>query len=602
MSGLFSTFNIAKRGITVAQSTIDVTSHNISNTNTPGYSRQRADIVTSRPANISAGQLGTGAQVQAIERVRDTFLDHQVRAETSTIGKYDVRNSFLYEVENIYNEPSDTGISTLMGKFFDSFQELSKQPQSSNARTVVAQQSAALADALNHTGTKLDELQKNAQNLIKSNVTEINSYLDQIDRLNQEIISVKTTGQSPNDLLDSRDLLLDQLSYKFNIKIEKSEFDGIDIRPENYGGMKSPNLVSSSPNSEAARFSYITAIEKDPSNPDVHIITYYKKGNMNSDDNRQTIKVAGMTDAQVKEAKTSGILWGNSEGQATKADGYPIKNGAVVHASELMIFSPDLGEVAGNISVQSDIQGYIDETNRLAMSLAFSVNAIHSGMSNPLETGGSPDRDYMPFFVNKDVAKYNARGELINLDETLKAEEKITAKNISINKELLEDVMKIKTKTHDNDFAYTSQNDVDGESDGARALAIARLRDTMLRVQDFGVTINSRSDMFNTSKGGSLLSNYGMEIANNNSGMKMDGYFKDTIDRLGVQAQEAYRMVSNQENLIASLETSRDAVSGVSLDEEMANLVQFQHAYNANAKIISTIDELLDVIINGLKR
>ena len=92
------------------------------------------------------GQVGTGSQVQAIERVRDGFLDYQLRGANSSLGSSDIRSNFLYEVENIFNEPSDTGISTLMGKFFDSFQELSKQPNSSNARTVTVQQTLALTE------------------------------------------------------------------------------------------------------------------------------------------------------------------------------------------------------------------------------------------------------------------------------------------------------------------------------------------------------------------------------------------------------------------------------------------------------------------------
>ena len=103
MSGLFSTFNIAKSGLNTAQTTIDVTSHNVANANTEGYSRQRAEIVTSKPfggnamgSSIQPGQLGTGAQVQAIERVRDSFLDYQVRGESSVKGQADVRNEMLY--------------------------------------------------------------------------------------------------------------------------------------------------------------------------------------------------------------------------------------------------------------------------------------------------------------------------------------------------------------------------------------------------------------------------------------------------------------------------------------------------------------------------
>ena len=82
----------------------------------------------------------------------------------------------------------------------------------------------------------------------------------------------------------------------------------------------------------------------------------------------------------------------------------------------------------------------------------------------------------------------------------------------------------------------------------------------------------------------------------------MSGYFKDTVDRLGVQEQQAQRIVTNQQNLLDSFTQSRESVSGVSLDEEMANLIQYQHAYQANAKVISTLDQLLDVVINGLKK
>ncbi|MBU3109070.1 flagellar hook-associated protein FlgK [Clostridium gasigenes] len=606
MSGLFSTFNIAKRGMSVQQRTIDVTSHNISNANTPGYSRQRAKIETTRPQSISGnvGQVGTGAQVAAIERVRDSFLDYQIRGESSNLGKYDARSKFLQEVETVFNEPSETGISSLMGKFFDSFQELSKQPNSSNARTIVAQQSASLADALNHTYTQLEKLQTNAQESIKAGVTGVNSILNQVDMLNQEIISVKVSGNMPNDLLDKRDTLLDELSSKFNFVVEKKEFEGICVRPEDVGNMKTPNIINSNPNTEGARFSYVSDVEVDKNDPsgNTHVVTYYKNGNMQNEANKQTIKVSGLSKEQIKNITDNRIIWANSSGQATKGDGYPIKNGELVQASEILIFKPKCGEISGVVSVQKDIQDYMDQLNKLAKTLAFSVNAVHSGMDDPMNGVGNPDRDETPFFVNKSVAKYNKNNILSNLDDTLYGEEEITASNISMNKEILEDVMKIKTRTNDDKFGFASHNNIDGDADGARALAIAQLKNSILRVQDVNESIISRKDMFDISKGGSALQDNGMKIVNSSSGMKMESYFKDTIDRLGVQSQEAGRMVLNQEELLFSLEESKTSISGVSLDEEMANLVQFQHSYNANAKIISTIDELLDVVINGLKR
>ena len=590
MSGLFSTFNIAKRGMTVQQKSIDVTSHNIANANTVGYSRQVARVETSKPyggntigSSTQPGQLGTGSQIRAIERVRDTFLDYQVRNENSVLGKYGVRDNFLYEVESIFNEPSDTGISNLMGKFFDAFQELSKQPNSSNSRTVAAQQTLALTDALNTTYTQLEKLKTNSQDMLKSTVTEVNSLLNQIDRVNQEIISVTVSNNTPNDLMDKRDLLLDELSAKFGIVVEKDVFNGINVKPSESGGMKANLLVNSSPNGDVARFSYVTSVEKDKNDlsGSTYIVTYYKNGDMTSDSNKQTMKVSGLDEEKAAKILSNGILWADGTGQASRGDGYPIKDGEVVAYEQLMMFSPTTGTVNGLVSVQKDIQDYMNQLDKLAKSIAFTVNAVHSG-----ETDAT--KDSLPFFVNKDTVKYNPSGT----GATTYGEEKITAKNITVNKEILDDVMKINA----------GRDKDSGEGDGSRALAIAQLRNSLIRVQDINETVITREDLFTANKGGSSLAENGLGVINSKSGMSLSSYFKDTIDRLGVQAQESARMVKNQGDLLYSIEESRASVSGVSLDEEMANLIQFQHAYNANAKIVATVDELLEVIINGLKR
>lgn len=584
MSGLFSTFNIAKRGMSVQQKSIDVTSHNIANANTVGYSRQRANIVTSTPytSESGVGQIGTGAQISTIERIRDTFLDYQVRNETSILGKYQVRENFLYEVESILNEPSDTGLSSLIGSFFDAFQELSKQPNSSNSRTVVAQKTLALTDALNSTYRQLEALQLNAQDQLRHTVTSINSLLNQLDRVNQEIINVTVSRNTPNDLMDKRDLLIDELSSKFGIVVEREEFNGINLKPTDTGKVKSNLLVNSSPNGDVARFSYITSVDKDESDPSgtTFIVTYYKNGDMSSESNKQTLKITGINEAKAEEILSKRIIWSNKDGQAIRGDGHPIKDGDTVSFEHLMFFEPSAGSVNGLYSVQKDIQDYMNQLDKLAKAIALAVNGIHSGKADASE-------DTLPFFVNKDVAKYDASGNLDNIGDTLLAEEKISAKNITINEEILNDVMKIKAgKTEDS-----------GEGDGTRALAIAQLRNGKLRIQDINESVKTRLQLLDGN-----LKEDGLGLINSKDGMSLDSYFKDTIDRIGVQTQEATRMVINQEDLLYSIEETRASVSGVSLDEEMANLIQFQHAYNANAKIIATIDELLEVVINGLRR
>ena len=204
----------------------------------------------------------------------------------------------------------------------------------------------------------------------------------------------------------------------------------------------------------------------------------------------------------------------------------------------------------------------------MAKAIAYSVNAVHSG--NQADTAGE-----LKFFVNS-----NTKGK----------EEEITAGNIAVNGDILKDVMKIKV----------GKGDTPKATDGSRALAISMLRDIKLNIQKIGPE---------TTRDG-LLSGYfsddttlGVKMVNSSSdGMTISGDFTDIINRLADQTQYAQKTVKNNTTLLAGLEQSRTSISGVSLDEEMANLIQFQHAYAANAKIISTVDELLDLIVNGLKK
>lgn len=604
MAGLFSALGVGRSGLNTSQSAINTTSHNISNSNTVGYTRQRSKIVTNPPVStgiMGTGQIGTGAKVNAIERVRDSFIDYQVRNANSNVGNSNIKSNILSQVEDVFNEPSENGISTMIGKFFDSWQEVAKQPNSSNTRTVLLQNTISLTNTLNSTYIKLEELENNCQKQIKQNVIDVNTLLNKIDSINKEIKTITAAGETPNDLMDTRDNYLDELSSLIGISTEKKPYNGIDLKATDSGVMVYPTLVSSN-NSSSARLSYISSIESDPGNSDVKIISYYKLGDSATEGNLQTVKVSGLSDSDVENLLASRVLWANSEGQLVKSDGFVVREGELISANELMAYDATKGEVAGNVQSQESIREYKNHLDSLAKAIAFSINAVHSGLADVNNIGGTPEYDTLPFFVNSSVVRYTPSGEVANIKQLLDAESNITAKNITVNKELIDDVMKLKVRTHDCNFETGRNNDIDAEGDGKRALAIASLRDTLLPIQDFGGVINSRADLFNSSKGKATLSNFGMTITSNTSGMTFDSFFQDTIDKLAVNASAANSDVKVQTNILENLESSRDSVSGVSLDEEMTNLIQFQHAYSANAKVISTVSELLDVVINGLIR
>ena len=575
MASIFGTFNTARTGLTAHQSAINVTSHNIANSSTVGYSRQRVKIITARPISIGgeAGQVGTGAQIAAIERVRDSFLDYQVRVETSELGKYSAKSEYLSQVESIFNEPSDTGISTSLSEFFDAFQELSKQSTSSSTRAVVAQKSKALCDILNNTYTKLEKLQQDSKDEIKSSVKAINSLLEQLTTINDQIRIASISGDNPNDLMDSRDVILDELSAKFGIDIDKKQFNGNDITGSDLVGVGLNPLVNSSPNGEVTRLGYVTNVEIDAAGDG--IVTYYINGDTSSDANKVEINIGQITEKDADEIRKSGVILTDGEGKPLTPAGKNLNGttkayGGVATGGGIIIFSPSKGEVAGNIEIQDSIQNYMNQLDNLAKGLAYSVNAIHSGS---LDSNLNVAQGTVDFFVNSaDTSK----------------ETEISAKNISINLDILKDPSLINTKT----------NADSGEGDGARALAIAKLQGTLIAINKVNVPNANGNLMTRREFLDGKLSADGLSIENDvANGTKVESYFQDLIDKLGVETQYANRIVTNESDLLTSLDLNRLSVSGVSLDEEMTNLIQFQKAYSANAKTITTVSEMLDVIL-----
>ena len=558
MASIFSTFNTAKSGLTVHQSGINVTSHNIANSSTVGYSRQRAKIQTSRPITLGAeaGQVGTGAQISAIERVRDSFLDYQVRVETAELGKYSTKLDYLSQVEGIFNEPSDTGISTALSDFFDAFQELSKQSTSSSTRVVVTQKTKTLCDLLNNTYSKLEKLQENSVESLKNSVKEVNSILEQLTTVNNQIRIASITGDNPNDLMDSRDNLLDELSSKFGIDVDKTQFNGNDITATGIGANLNP-LVNSEPNGEVTRLSFISEI-KDNGNGS-HTISYFVNGDTEKPKN---ITVSGLAITDVDKLKQSRILLTNANGDMIDSKGNVIADGGNAQPNGIETFMPKSGEIAGAIEVQDSIGSYMNQLDKMAKWLALSVNAIHSGSMDSTIKDTTKTLD---FFVASDG----------------KGEAGISAKNISINALILESPSLINTK----------ENADAGEGDGSRALAIAQLQSTLISISKIDST-TTRAQLCKFTNGST------MSLVNDvASGTKVESYFQDVVDKLGVEAQHAKRVVSNEEDLLNSLDLNRLSVSGVSLDEEMTNLMQYQKAYSANAKTITTVSDMLDIIL-----
>lgn len=219
MGSTFFGLSSALSGLTASQRALDTTNHNIGNVNTEGYSRQRVDLRAApafpQPAVNSAvapGQIGTGVQIQDYARMRDQFVDLQFRSQTATFGQLDARAKTLDTLNEVVDEPGDTGLTSLLGKFWSSWQALSLDASSPATREAVRSAGTELAQGFADTRRRLVEAQGEADQRITANVDQLNLWAGQVNELNKAIGKVVGVGMAPNDLLDQRDALIDRIA------------------------------------------------------------------------------------------------------------------------------------------------------------------------------------------------------------------------------------------------------------------------------------------------------------------------------------------------------------------------------------------------------
>ncbi len=215
MNSTFTGINIASRGLYASQAGLSVTTDNVSNANTDGYSRQTVTQTAVTPAAVysSNAVLGNGVEVTAIDQERDAFLDQRYWKENSRLGEWETKTNTLTEIEELMNNTTNsTGFSTIFDDFYSALETLTTNPSDSATRSEVQEYGAAICQYLNETSSRLTEIQADLNASVKTTVDEINSYAEQIADLNQRINSVLATGGNANTLKDQCALLVDSLT------------------------------------------------------------------------------------------------------------------------------------------------------------------------------------------------------------------------------------------------------------------------------------------------------------------------------------------------------------------------------------------------------
>jgi flagellar hook-associated protein 1 FlgK len=415
----------------------------------------------------SPAQMGTGVEVNKLVRLREGFLDTQFRERNKDLGYYTAKSDTYSKIEEVLNEPSDTGIANAMDQFWQSWQELSKNPDSASARAVVRQRGVAVSESFQFAKDSLNQIQSDLNNVISVDVSNINSLTKQIADLNDQISRLTPNNYQPNDLYDKRDALLDQLSKLVNIDTQPSSNGMVDV---------------------------------------------YVSGS-----NQPLIK--GQTSENLSFQKDSN----------TNQISISVGNNSVSLKS---------GELQGRIeSFNKIVPDLLDNINQLETAFCDQVNAINSSGYNldditNASTNPPPPLEHLNFFTQ------NANGDW------------------EVNKDIMDSLNKI---------AAAKSASV---GDGTNAQAIADLKDNSFSIKNTTSTFGD--------------------------------FYRNIIGQLGVDSQQAQNMQDNTQKLVNQVDSRRQSVSGVSLDEEMTNMIRFQQAYNAAARVVTVMDQVLDKVINGM--
>ena len=222
----FFEFNIGVSGLFAAQRGLAVTSNNISNANTKGYSRQVLQQQASRPlSGLGVGMVGTGVDTTGVIRMHNSYLDNKIWAQNDKLGEYRVKVEQSALVEAVFGEPSETGFTKVFNSLFSAFDDLSKFPDEVERKAALRQQMINYTKYYNNIANSLSSYQQDLNYNVKAAVDEINLLGSRIQSLNSQIYQAEIFGNDTNSFKDEREVCIDRLSEIINVDVAEQEVD-----------------------------------------------------------------------------------------------------------------------------------------------------------------------------------------------------------------------------------------------------------------------------------------------------------------------------------------------------------------------------------------
>ena len=621
MGSTFSGIELGKRSIMAHTDAITTAGHNISNANTEGYSRQRVQLKEFDPLYKPdleraerAGMIGQGMDSQSINRVRDELLDQRITEQQHSESYWETRSKYYTMIEQIYNEPDDVSIRSNMDKFWEGWQELSVHPESQAARQAVVTRGESLADSIKTKWEALMGVGNLINGDIEATVKQVNDYTRQIASLNAEIVRSRGMGDNPNDLLDRRDLLVDKLSKIINITSDRRDSDEFMVHLDGHVLVQGGVARSFDLETVVDNNGYDKLVWKDTGNEavikggtlgalielrDVDIRSEVQSLNtmtMNFSDLVNDIHRNGYGANNVTglDFFTQHSFVENVNGNYDRDGDGTLDHSYIFRFTGTTKLNPQeqiglegvmtLSGPGGNVQVayhptdtvetvinrindsNGEVKAYLDRNNNLVLK-----GTTASAVENPdfvirhVEDSGFFLTGYTGILQASGAAGAYDYAQADAVQALAGAQFAVSpvlnpAGYIEVNQALKNDVMSVAAAYKDNSGNVNA-------GDGRAAVEIAAIRNTKVMI--------------------------GHERT-------FDDYFADSVTNVGLKGEQAENMHLSHSAVMEDLRSLRDSISGVNIDEELADIIKFQHGYNAAAKFVTVWDSLLDTIINRL--
>lgn len=587
MGGMGLIFNIAKDALIAQRYSMDVTAHNIANVDTPGYSRQSPVMLTRTPEVVNGLNFGTGADMAAITRSTDQFLESRLMKQKSSLLSSGEMATYMRVLEGVFNENTETSISALLSDFWNQWHEISTNPSGTSERMALSEHGTLLSEQFLILDDEMARMVVDLTKSLSAGIGKVNQISAEIAEVNKKIVGLELDHPS-NDLRDKRQILIAELSGYLDVNTFEQSNGTLTVV-----SAKGAILVQadSSYNLALGGVDGDRVLWQSSGSTTIDITDHITNGKINGwlDMRDEVIAETRLDlDAVVKEfiwmvngQHSQGVglklfepgmtLTGTYQTSTDLGDlPYGDRIQFVPNAFELWIEDRTVpgSPVMNNVTI--DLSGLDSSATLSDLATAINTQIGAAGLAGVTADGSGTSIEFTAANNTAFGFSDDASGILAALGVNTFFEG-YGAGSIGKN-DTLTDMEYIAAGRIDSGGNYV-------EGDNTNALAMTDLQFTSTPIEQWTVDRGNGNTVVNVTS-------------------TIEDYYHSLIGAIGLTSSSISRGMGFHEEMVAKLQEMRDGISAVSLDEEMTNLIKYQHAYAAAAKLITVADEMIQTLLD----